>query len=298
MPQTEDTARPAGADLTPWDRVQLARRPDRPHTLDYIRAIFTDFVELHGDRRYADDTALVAGLAKLDSRSVLVMGHQKGSDTRENVARNFGMPRPEGYRKAIRLMEHAEKFGLPLISFIDTPAADPGLESEQRGQAQAIAESLQTMAGLKVPSIALVIGEGGSGGALAIGLADRILMLENAVYAVASPEACAAILWRDASQAPKAAEALKITALDLAGFGIVDEIIPEPAGGAHLDTPATVATVQAALVRHLKELEQSVGLPAKEGVAKLLELRYQKFRQIGRWQVSQSLTPPGDTEPA
>lgn len=272
--------------LTPWDRVQLARHAQRPHTLDYVKTLFTDFVELHGDRRHGDDLALVGGPAKLNGRTVMIVGHQKGVDAKENVTRNFGMPRPEGYRKAIRLMEHAEKFGFPVVSFIDTPGADPGLESEERGQAQAIAESLAAMARLAIPIVAVVIGEGGSGGALAIGLADRILMLENSVYSVASPEACAAILWRDASQAPKAAEAMRITAQDLSSFGIVDEIIAEPAAGAHTDVDLTLNSVRESLLRHLSQLELIVASRPNPGVARLLDLRYQKFRQIGRWQIS------------
>lgn len=286
MQLTDETTKLARVRLSPWDRVQLARHAQRPHTLDYVKMVFTDFVELHGDRRHGDDPALVGGLAKLNGRTVMIVGHQKGSDAKDNVARNFGMPRPEGYRKAVRLMAHAEKFGFPLVCFIDTPGADPGLESEQRGQAQAIAESLSTMARLPVPIVAVVIGEGGSGGALAIGLADRILMLENSIYSVASPEACAAILWRDASQAPRAAEAMKITAPDLASFGIVDEIISEPAGGAHADFEVTTRMVREALLRHLAQLEQLARPGSSPEINRLLDLRYQKFREIGRWKIS------------
>ncbi|MCC6944798.1 MAG: acetyl-CoA carboxylase carboxyltransferase subunit alpha, partial [Thermomicrobiales bacterium] len=213
--------------LTPWDRVKLARHQSRPHSLDYINVLVTGFIELHGDRLFGDDPAIVGGLARFGDRTIVVIGHQKGGDTRENIRRNFGMVRPEGYRKAERLMRHAEKFGIPVVTFIDTPGAEPGIGSEERGQGTAIAESLLTMAGLKTPIVAVIIGEGGSGGALAIGMADRMLMLENAVYAVASPEACAAILWKDAGKAPQAAETMRITAEDLLSFGIVDEVIPE-----------------------------------------------------------------------
>src|SRR5918994_1609072 len=214
--------------LSAWERVKLARHAGRPHTLDYIHELFTGFVELHGDRAFGDDMALIGGIGTFRGRSVLVLGHQKGANTRDNLARNFGMPRPEGYRKARRLVAHAEKFALPIITFIDTPAADPGIGSEERGQGTAIAESLLAMAGLRVPIVTAVIGEGGSGGALAISLGDRLLMLENAVYAVASPEACAAILWKDASFAGEAAETMRVTALDLQRFGIIDELIAEP----------------------------------------------------------------------
>jgi acetyl-CoA carboxylase carboxyl transferase subunit alpha len=230
MAMSDDRHSASAAEATPlsaWDRVKLARHAERPHALDYLRELTTDWVELHGDRAFGDDRALIGGLATFAGQSVMVLGHQKGNDTKENIARNFGMARPEGYRKAERLMRHAEKFGFPVITFIDTPGAEPGIGSEERGQATAIAESLLAMADLGVPSVAVVIGEGGSGGALAIGVADRILMLENAIYAVASPEACAAILWKDAGRAPEAAETMRITASDLARFGIVDEVIPE-----------------------------------------------------------------------
>jgi acetyl-CoA carboxylase carboxyl transferase subunit alpha len=209
---SDQTTLDAVPTLSAWDRVKLARHADRPHALDYVRELATDWVELHGDRSFGDDRALVGGLARIGSHRVMVLGHQKGNDTKENLARNFGMARPEGYRKAERLMRHAEKFGFPLVTFIDTPGAEPGIGSEERGQATAIAESLLAMADLATPSVAVVIGEGGSGGALAIGVADRILMLENAIYAVASPEACAAILWKDAARAPEAAETMRVTA--------------------------------------------------------------------------------------
>jgi acetyl-CoA carboxylase carboxyl transferase subunit alpha len=270
----------APPELTPWDKVQLARHPRRPHTLDYIRVICTDFIELHGDRRFGDDTAMLGGLARLDDQTVMVIGHQKGRDARENVRRNWGMSRPEGYRKALRLFKHAEKFGFPILTFIDTPGADPGVQSEERGQGNAIAENILVMSGLRVPIIATVIGEGGSGGALAIGVGDRLLMLEHAVYSVASPEGTAAILWRDASKAPEAARAMRITAQDLHALEIADTIIPEPEGGAHMDAEATVTALGAALRQHLEELLQL-------DVATLLDRRYAKYRAIGAYQAGQ-----------
>lgn len=284
-PQTEAVVespeRDPNAPLTAWDRVKLARNPNRPHTLDYIDQLMTGFVELHGDRRFGDDKAIVGGLARFDGSTVVVIGHQKGSDTRENLRYNFGMARPEGYRKAERLMKHAEKFGIPVITFIDTPGAEPGLASEERGQATAIAESLLTMAGLATPVVAVVIGEGGSGGALAIGMGDRLLMLENAIYAVASPEACATILWRDAGKAAEAAETMRITARDLHEFGIIDEVIPEPVP-AHEQPRQTIARARDAIARHLDELLTMVNQPS--GIDRLLEARYEKFRRIGTWQ--------------
>ena len=276
-----------------WQRVHLARHPDRPHTLDYIRQLCTEFVELHGDRLYGDDPAIVGGPARFAGRTVMVIGHQKGASTKENLARNFGQALPEGYRKALRLMRHAEKFGFPVLTFIDTPGASPGIASEERGQAMAIAENLLGMLRLQVPIIAVVIGEGGSGGALAIGVADRILMLENAVYSVASPEASAAILWHDAKQAPVAAEAMKITAQDLAGFGVVDEVVPEPPGGAHLDVPGAIALVQTALARHLQELEETYSQRGKIGLRRLLEQRRRKYARVGRF----GETAPGGGAP-
>ncbi|MGH7645193.1 MAG: acetyl-CoA carboxylase carboxyltransferase subunit alpha, partial [Gemmatimonadales bacterium] len=221
--------------LTPMQRVQVARHPRRPYTLDYVGTVFTDFVELHGDRLYRDDPALVGGWARLDSATVMVIGHQKGRDTKENLRRNFAMAHPEGYRKALRLMKLAEKFGAPVITLVDTPGAYPGLGAEERGQAEAIAKNLRRMALLPTPIVAVVTGEGGSGGALAIGMGNRVLMLEYAVYAVISPEGCAAILWGDAARAPEAAEAMKTTAPDLLRLGVIDAIVPEPAGGAHRD---------------------------------------------------------------
>jgi len=266
--------------LTPWDKVQLARHPHRPHTLDYVRGLCEDFVELHGDRRFGDDAAMVGGLARFDGGTVMVIGHQKGRDARDNIKRNWGMSRPEGYRKAIRLFQHAEKFGFPVLTFIDTPGADPGIQSEERGQGNAIAESILMMAGLKVPVIATVIGEGGSGGALAIGVGDRLLMLEHSVYSVASPEGTAAILWRDSARAPDAARAMKITAQDLQALGVADVIIPEPDGGAHTDPATIVAAVGDCLRTHLAELTQ-LDLPT------LLTHRYEKYRMIGRFQEGQ-----------
>ena len=272
----------ATAPLSAWERVKLARHAGRPHTLDYIHELFTGFVELHGDRAFGDDMALIGGIGTFRGRSVLVLGHQKGANTRDNLARNFGMPRPEGYRKARRLMAHAEKFALPIITFIDTPAADPGIGSEERGQGTAIAESLLAMAGLRVPIVTAVIGEGGSGGALAISLGDRLLMLENAVYAVASPEACAAILWKDASRASMAAETMRVTAADLDRFEIIDELIPEPVA-AHEAPRETILAVGEAVARHLDELVTDFDPDDETAVERLLAARYEKFRRIGAW---------------
>lgn len=266
--------------LTAWDRVKLARHPDRPHTLDYIEELMTDFVELHGDRVFGDDHALIGGLANFAGRTVVVIGHQKGRNTRENIYRNFGMARPEGYRKAERLMRHAEKFGLPVVAFIDTPGAEPGIGSEERGQSTAIAESLLTMAGLRTSIVALVIGEGGSGGALAIGLADRVLMLENAIYSVASPEASATILWKDVARASDAAASMKITALDLYGFGIIDEIVPEE-NPAHERPREVMAAAGSAIRRHLGDLHAQI--QQENGLDELVHHRYEKFRRIGAW---------------
>jgi acetyl-CoA carboxylase carboxyl transferase subunit alpha len=269
-----------GPPLTAWERVKLARHPDRPHTLDYVHDLTRDFVELHGDRTFGDDNALIGGLARFRERTILVLGHQKGRNTKENLERNFGMVRPEGYRKAERLLRHAEKFRIPVVTFIDTPGAEPGIGSEERGQATAIAESIMTMAGLRTPVVAVVIGEGGSGGALAIGVADRILMLQNAVYAVASPEACAAILWKDAARAPEAAETMRITAEDLVRFGIVDEIVPERVPAHERPRDVIVAT-GVAIGEHLDDLlAQSAG---SDGLDRLLAARYDKFRRIGVW---------------
>jgi acetyl-CoA carboxylase carboxyl transferase subunit alpha len=266
--------------LSPWDKVQLARHTQRPRTLDYVRGLCENFVELHGDRRFGDDPAIVAGLATFAGRTVAVIGHQKGKDTRENVRRSFGMPHPEGYRKALRVMHHAEKFGFPLLCFIDTPGANPNKDSEERGQAEAIAENILVMAQLQIPIVATVIGEGGSGGALALGVADRLLMLEHSTYSVVSPEGCAAILWRDASKAPEAALAMRITAQDVLSLGVADEVVPEPPGGAHHDVEATVATVGAAIARQLAEV---VGLPLE----RLLAHRYAKYRAMGHYEQAQ-----------
>jgi acetyl-CoA carboxylase carboxyl transferase subunit alpha len=260
--------------LTPWQRCQVARHPDRPYTLGYIHGIFTNFTELHGDRRYADDPAVVAGFALFDGEPVAVVGHQKGRDTADKLRRNFGMPRPEGYRKAMRIMRLAARFRRPVISFVDTPGAYPGIHAEERGQAEAIADNLVEMARLPVPIVVVVTGEGGSGGALALGVGDRILMLANAVYSVISPEGCAAILWKDQARAEDAAAALRLTAKDLKSFGIIDEVIDEPAGGAHMDPGAMEASVAAAIRRHLKQLRRVKPEP-------LLARRYKKFRSMG-----------------
>jgi acetyl-CoA carboxylase carboxyl transferase subunit alpha len=262
------------SNLTPWQRVQIARHPRRPYALDYINALCEGFQELHGDRLFHDDLALVGGPAFLDGQAVMLIGQQKGRETKEKISRNFGMPHPEGYRKALRLMKTAEKFGLPVICFIDTPGAFPGIGAEERHVAEAIATNLREMSMLRVPTIAVVIGEGGSGGALGIGVADRVLILENSYYSVISPEGCAAILWKDAAAAPKAAEALKPNAQNLAALGIVEEIIPEPLGGAHNDPARTAEAVKASLRRHLADLQK---LP----IEKLLDQRYERFRHLG-----------------
>ena len=263
--------------LTPFQRVQVARHQRRPYALDYINTVFTDFVELHGDRLYRDDPAIVAGVARLDGRSVVVIGQQKGRDTKENLKRNFGMPHPEGYRKALRLMQTAERFKLPIVTLIDTPGAYPGLGAEERGQAEAIARNLEIMATLRTPIVAVVIGEGGSGGALALGVADRVMMFDNSIYSVISPEGCAAILWKDAGQRERAAEALKLTAPDLLGLGVIDEIIAEPLGGAHADPDGAAAALGEALIRNLDELQQ-VSLDA------LVAARAEKFLRMGKFE--------------
>jgi acetyl-CoA carboxylase carboxyl transferase subunit alpha len=260
--------------LTPMQRVQVARHPKRPYTLDYLRIVFTDAVELHGDRLFRDDPALVAGWARLDGQTVMVIGHQKGRDTKENLRRNFGMAHPEGYRKAMRLMQLAEKFHAPVITLVDTPGAYPGLGAEERGQAEAIARNLVVMASLRTPILTAVIGEGGSGGALAIGVADRVVMLENSVYSVISPEGCAAILWKDAGQKERAAEALKLTAQDLLELNVVDEIIPEPPGGAHSDPEKTAQSLGDSLRRHLRQL-------SRVRIEKLLKRREEKYLSMG-----------------
>jgi acetyl-CoA carboxylase carboxyl transferase subunit alpha len=270
------------APITAWDRVKLARNPKRPHTLDYLHELVSDFVELHGDRSFGDDQALIGGIGKFDGRTVMVLGHQKGSDTRENLKRNFGMARPEGYRKAERLMRHAEKFRMPVITFIDTSGADPTLGSEERGQAIAIAESLVTMAGLRVPIVATVIGEGGSGGALAIGVADRVLMLENSVYSVASPEGSASILWKDAAKAPEAAERMRITASELLAFGIIEDVIAEPEA-AHENPRAAIQATGNRIKHHLRDLIATYPLHDAAALDRLVAARYERFRAIGAW---------------
>lgn len=260
--------------LTPWQRAQLARHPKRPHTLDFFRLLFEDFVELHGDRVFGDDKAIVGGLARFEDEPVVVIGHQKGRDTRENIARNFGMPHPEGYRKALRLMELAAKFGKPIVTFIDTPGAYPGLGAEERGQGEAIARNLREMAGLGTPIVCIVTGEGGSGGALALGVGNRVLMLEHAIYSVISPEGCAAILWGEASKAQEAAELMRVTAPDLLELGVIDGIVPEPVGGAHRNWEETAENLRGALRGSLRELRSL-------GVESLVADRYDKFRKIG-----------------
>jgi acetyl-CoA carboxylase carboxyl transferase subunit alpha len=265
------------ASLTAWQRTQLARHPKRPHTRDLFKLLFEDFVELHGDRVYGDDAAVVGGLARFEGRGVVIVGHQKGRDTREKIARNFGMPHPEGYRKALRLMQLAQKFGKPIVTFIDTPGAYPGLGAEERGQAEAIARNLREMAGFRVPILSVVTGEGGSGGALAIGMGNRVLMLEYAIYSVISPEGCAAILFGDAAKAPEAAESMRITAPDLLRLGVIDGIVPEPVGGAHRDWEGAAGNLREALREHLRPL---VSMSPDDLVAD----RYEKFRKIGAFE--------------
>src|SRR5256714_10842483 len=262
------------ANLTPWQKTLVARHPQRPYTLDFIAYLFEDWNEIHGDRKFADDAAIVAGFARFRGQACAIVGHQKGRNTKEKIYRNFGQPRPEGFRKALRVMKLAEKFKLPIFSFIDTQGAYPGLGAEERGQAEAIAVNLREMAALKVPLIVAVIGEGGSGGALALGVGDRVLMLEHAVYSVISPEGCAAILWKSASAAPDAAAAMKITAHDLKKLGIIDEIVPEPPGGAHSDPQAAADLLGPYLDRALKDTQKLKGQA-------LIDERYKKFRKMG-----------------
>jgi acetyl-CoA carboxylase carboxyl transferase subunit alpha len=264
------------SNLTPWQISQLARHPQRPYTLDYIVRLFSDFEELHGDRHYADDHAIVGGMARLDGRPVMVIGQQKGRDTREKLHRNFGMPRPEGYRKALRLMEMAERFKLPVLTFIDTPGAYPGIGAEERGQSEAIARNLYVMARLRTPVICTVIGEGGSGGALAIGVGDRTLMLQYSTYSVISPEGCASILWKSAEKASDAAEALGITSMRLSELGLVDEVISEPLGGAHRDIDVTAGNIKAAILASLEQLAQI-------SPDELIEARYQRLMAYGQF---------------
>jgi len=272
--KSEALTRSIFSDLSAWQIAQLARHPMRPYTLDYLPLVFDGFRELHGDRMYADDHAIVGGLARLEGRAVMVIGHQKGRDTKERVRRNYGMPKPEGYRKAQRLMQLAEKFSLPVITLIDTPGAYPGVGAEERGQSEAIARSLFVMAELETPVISVVIGEGGSGGALAIGVGDRLLMLQYAVYSVISPEGCASILWKSAEKAREAAEAMRITAKSLHQYKLIDEIIPEPLGGAHRDPRAAAETLKNALIRHLDELEAG-------DIGQVLEKRRQRLASFG-----------------
>jgi acetyl-CoA carboxylase carboxyl transferase subunit alpha len=261
--------------LSPWQKTQVARHPNRPYTLDYVKALFTDFQELHGDRRFADDPALVCGLARFAGRAVAVVGHQKGRDTKQKIYRNFGMPNPEGYRKALRVMRLAEKFARPIVTFIDTPGAYPGLDAEERGQAEAIAYNLREMGRIRVPIVVNVTGEGGSGGALAVAVGDRVNMLEHSVYSVISPEGCASILWRDARRAEDAATAMKITAPDLLAFGLIDTIVPEPPGGAQVDHDAAFEALRGVIEGQLEEL---AGLSPEALVAG----RQEKFRNMGR----------------
>ncbi len=262
------------SNLTGWQITQLARHIDRPRTFHYLQTIFENFIELHGDRAFGDDPAIIGGISKFNGRSVVCIGHQKGADAKEMVYRNFGMPHPEGYRKALRLMKMAENFQKPIITFIDTPGAYPGVGAEERGQAEAIARNLRSMVALRTPILTLVIGEGGSGGALAIGIGDRILMLEYSIYSVISPEGCAAILWKDGKKGEVAAESLRLTARDLKQLGVVDEVVAEPLGGAHRDPLAMSEILKEAVERNLKEIE-------KMKIDELLELRYEKFRKLG-----------------
>ena len=268
--QTEDVY----GGLTRWQKTLVARHSDRPYTLDYVERLMSDWVEVHGDRAYGDDAAIVTGLATFRGQSVAVVGHQKGRDTRQRIRRNFGQPRPEGYRKALRVMKLAERFGLPVLTFIDTPGAYPGIDAEERGQAEAIARNLLEMAALRVPVVVTVTGEGGSGGALAIGVGDRVLILEYSIYSVISPEGCAAILWKDQERKADAAEAMRIAAPDLLELGVVDEVVPEPTGGAHTDPDETCRRVGDAVERTLRHL-------SRKPIDQLLEERYARFRRLG-----------------
>ena len=265
------------ASLDPWQVIQLARHPMRPYTLDYVDSTFSLFQELHGDRMFADDRSIVAGIGKIDQWNVALIGHQKGRDTREKLQRNFGMPKPEGYRKAQRVMKLAEKFGLPIVTLIDTPGAYPGIDAEERGQSEAIARSLSVMIGLRVPVISVVIGEGGSGGALAIGVCDRLIMMQYSTYSVISPEGCASILWKSPDKAPEAAAAMKITSADLKQLGLVDEIVQEPLGGAHRNCEQAAAHLTTSLIRHLDEVSNWT-------IPELLDKRYGRLRSFGEFQ--------------
>jgi acetyl-CoA carboxylase carboxyl transferase subunit alpha len=262
--------------LTPWQRVQIARHPQRPYTLDYINMIMQDFIEIHGDRAFSDDKAIICGFAKINSHKICIIGHQKGRDTNENLKRNFGSANPEGYRKAMRVMNIAEKFDIPIVTFIDTPGAYPGVGAEERGQAEAIAYNLREMASVRVPIIIFVIGEGGSGGALGIGVGDRVCVLQNSYYSVISPEGCAAILWKDRARSDEAAKALKLTAQDLLQFGIIDKIVPEPIGGAHRDPQKTADNIKHVILEGIKDIS---GLSKDD----MVKARYEKFRRIGRF---------------
>jgi acetyl-CoA carboxylase carboxyl transferase subunit alpha len=265
------------SNLNPWEITMVARHPQRPHTLDYFQRLFPDFTELHGDRRFADDHAIVGGMATFDDQTIMLIGHQKGRDSKQRIYRNFGMANPEGYRKALRLMKLAEKYNKPIVTFIDTPGAYPGIGAEERGQSEAIALNLREMARLKIPIVSIVIGEGGSGGALALGVGDRILMMQYAIYSVISPEGCASILWKDAGKAEEAAHNLHLTANDLRSLGLIDEIIQEPLGGAHADYDESAKLVQQSLSRHLKEVQT---LPWNDRT----HIRYEKFRRMGYYQ--------------
>ena len=270
----EKVSREIYASLTPWQKTLVARHPARPYTLDYIGALTTEFVELHGDRKFSDDAAIVSGFGFFRGQAVAIVGHQKGRDTQEKVRRNFGMPRPEGFRKALRVMELAEKFGRPILSFVDTTGAFPGIDAEERGEAEAIAVNLKAMAAFRVPIVVTLTGEGGSGGALGLAIGDRVLMMEHAVYSVISPEGCAAILWNDGARKKDAAEAMKITARDMKDLGVIDEIIPEPPGGAHADPAGASAAVGEAIERHLREVKELTPEERRER-------RYRKFRALG-----------------
>ena len=265
------------SNLNPWEITMVARHPQRPHTMDYFQRLFPDFMELHGDRRFADDHAIVGGMTTFDDQTIMVIGHQKGRDSKQRVYRNFGMANPEGYRKALRLMKLAEKYNKPVVTFIDTPGAYPGIGAEERGQSEAIALNLREMARLKIPIVSIVIGEGGSGGALALGVGDRILMMQYAIYSVISPEGCASILWKDAGKAEEAAHNLHLTANDLRNLGLIDEIIQEPLGAAHADYDESAKLVQQSLIRHLKEIQT---LPWNDRT----HIRYEKFRRMGYYQ--------------
>ena len=275
--KSRDLTKDIYAKLSAWQISKVARHPQRPYTLDYVNAICTDFEEMHGDRAFADDPAIVGGLARFNGQTVMVIGHQKGRDTKEKILRNFGMPRPEGYRKALRVMELAEKFGRPILSFIDTAGAYPGIDAEERGQAEAIAVNLRAMARFHVPIIVTITGEGGSGGALALGIGDRVLMLEHSIYSVISPEGCAAILWKDAGRKKDAAEALKLTAKDLSELDVIDEIVPEPPGGAHSDPAGAAAAVGEAIDRHLRDVADLTPEERRER-------RYRRLRSLGRFE--------------